>query len=121
MTNEDYIKAAIGLIGGEITDLDGGDGAFWCQVSFPHLDGDAYEVKEAHSSWQWFRDLLAAQLVRQSDEVNSYVTIMRGNSEVRGTMKAGYKLIASHASSDRTMNTIKAIVDSEVLSEQDGS
>ncbi len=65
-------------------------------------------------------DALAAQLVRQvdalpvgkfPDDAPTTVYILNGNTDVWHKRK----MIAQHEGSDRTMNTINAIVDSGVL------
>ena len=59
-------------------------------------------------------DALAAQLVRQVD-LHHEVWTSPNKSTICSALVDGGNRIAGHSGSDRTMNTIKAIVDSGVL------
>ena len=89
----DYIRKAVELA----------DGFRWLhrdQVEIPDLNNAVLRPFEQ----QWFLDALAAQLVRQVDAVlpqQDWLTLSRPFYKTNGP--------------DRTMNTIKAIVDSGVL------
>ena len=98
-------------------------------------DGWAYDLpatmpKQVHISWQWFEDHVAAQLVRQVDalrdrevegeffhtepafgslSIGAAVVYLPDPFEVEPIIVSG---------PDRTMNTIRAIVESGVLNEQ---
>jgi len=67
---------------------------------------------------QYILDALAAQLVRQVDAMDDLSVITEsGCSLVHDVSRRdGYSVgMANHEGPDRTMNTIKAIVDSDVL------
>lgn len=100
----DYIRKAVELA----------DGFRWLnrdQVEVPDLNNVVLRPFEQ----QWFLDALAAQLVRQVDALDDIrCDVDSRYSEVWGN---GQQTLGKHISDDRTMNTIKAIVDSGVLSE----
>ena len=69
----------------------------------------------------WFFDALAAQLVRQVDALDTPDTVEITHDSVwvgyRSKNNESWKRTRRTKSRDRTMNTIKAIVDSDVLPE----
>ena len=68
------------------------------------------------SEYQATLDALAAQLVRQADQNKAFVVIYRENTQVWIEPDDGPEdRIVNEYGPDRTMNTIKAIVDSKVL------
>ncbi len=71
---------------------------------------------------RWFLDALAAQLVRQVDAIDSISLDNKGGEFpeiiVWNFRPGKNRMAASQRGPDRTMNTIKAIVDSGVLSEE---
>ena len=116
MTDEEYIKAAITLAEG------------WRLNRF---DGDLVVIDGLRLGWPthrlvddkvWARpvlDALAAQLVRQVDATNEYLfaSAYPGWSSV--VPKGNHSTpLATHEGSDRTMNTLKCIVDSGVLQQE---
>jgi len=101
MTDADYIKKAVGLADG-------------FEILNDKIVGELLETTEGFFSLdgQIPKDILAAQLVRQVDALdgNHYIYPFDGVSDMvspDGNTKA-------HGP-DRTMNTIRAIVDSGVL------
>jgi len=64
----------------------------------------------------WMLDSLAAQLASQVDALEKYSVITESDCSIVHHFEGNYSFADSGAeSNDRTMNTIKAIVDSEVL------
>ena len=111
MTDEEYIRKAVELAHGrwEISDLTG-------NAFVPPFYNSSYPLNTLE---QWHLDALAAQLVRQVDALAEQiheVDISKGEVWV-GTCDSydGIKGIAKVRGPDRTMNTIKAIVDSKAL------
>jgi len=105
MNNEDYIriKKAVGLADGWKIDPNG----IWPPFPFP-----AYaDIKDTQPI---ILDALAAQLVRQVDSLDKYV--VHAFSTRTAVRTSGPLMdIADAKGPDRTMNTIKAIIDSKVL------
>ena len=69
---------------------------------------------------QWHLDALAAQLVRQVDELESCIAVYiePGVAKVGELVTEGFLINVTHSRGpDRTINTIRAIVESEVLDE----
>ena len=106
----DYIKAIRLADGFDLTED---------QLTFP--SGHYFTVKSADHIVPWMLDALAAQLVRQVDALEVYglwvtdegVTVW---SESEDTPYGPARTFAAQIEGDdRTMNTIKAIVDSGVL------
>ena len=94
---------------------------------------DAWQLFPISELPQTIKDAIAAQLVHQVDELNSMRTHIRDqnakafSSDEYGTARVwtsesglGFGRIAKANDNDRTMNTIKAIVDSGVLSTDQG-
>jgi hypothetical protein len=108
----DYIRKAVELA----------DGYKWLhrdQVEIPDLNNAVLRPFEQ----QWFLDALAAQLVRQAPGVASDFAVYQypiGVSVVDCRDNSAEREIAKVCGPDRTMNTIKAIVDSGVLSADRG-
>lgn len=70
---------------------------------------------EYHSRWPWVRDLLAAQLIRQVDALGFLdFDVDGGGVTISCPSNPEFTPIRLWGD-DRTMNTIKCIVDSEVL------
>ena len=116
MTDEEYIRKGVMLADGwEITLDDEHTEGPWVEIPGVGRHGNDY-----HSRWTWVRDLLAAQLVRQTDHPSiQYVLSAHDGSTViykhneRG--ERFWEKLAEASCDDRTLNTIKAIVDSKVL------
>lgn len=101
MTDNEYIRKAVELADGwEVTDT--GD------IISPIA---AYVGEPMH---QCFLDALAAQLVRQVDALPEPIRVLADRSCECGAGRS-FTVVGTRHSNDRTMNTIKAIVDSEVL------
>ena len=103
-TDRDYIRAAAELLGWNIDDDN------WVYHQFAN-------VSQAYLAWHWVKDHIAAELVRQVDALEQYQFNfgMLGTGvfdRTCGTLKGYCK------GDDRTMNTIKAIVESGVLQRQ---
>lgn len=65
---------------------------------------------------QHYLDALAAQLTRQVDAAGAYITTYIGRTDVHSTVTQDQ--LASVRGDDRAMNTINAIVESGVLSDE---
>ena len=102
MNNQDYIRKAVGLADGYDVGLSTDEG---CWIVPPHGKRD-----EWHSSWQWVQDAVAAQLVRQVGITGAHVVVGDGTA-----IRIGSRLVGVSEGPDRTINTIRAIVDSKVL------
>jgi hypothetical protein len=105
MKDEDYIRKAVELADG------------WGLVI---QKGDAFAIfppntRPIQCHFRFVRDALAAQLVRQVDATQYEVCIAPSYTEVGDFSEDGEECLAVEDGSDRTMNTIKAIVDSGVL------
>lgn len=107
MNDQDYIRKAVELADG------------W------HLNGEAFgtpndgpDLDDIKNITQQDKDALAAQLVRQLDASNScslFVHPPVGDSPGYARILGVRELKVRKEGDDRTMNTIKAIVDSGVL------
>jgi len=111
-TDQDYIRKGVELADGfEIADA-------WIWKIY----GTPQHFRPANQPPQYLLDALAAQLVRQVDALAEVsVEVFQGWSAVRDAEPptiSRFDLAAAYGP-DRTMNTIKAIVDSKVL-EGDG-
>lgn len=108
MTDEEYIRKAVELADG------------W-RVSY-HANGEVCTISNQDKLWQigWCQsqlDALAAQLVRQVDSSPYRIeSDLNGECWIWDSLDStdGYPLETAEGP-DRTMNTIKAIVDSGVL------
>ncbi len=100
MNDQDYIRAAVALA----------DGWQYQQIYFAYLPGcdDAH-----HLGSQVVLDALAAQLVRQVDATDCEVCTGQDHAEIYNQKTQETELI--FRGGNRTMNTIKVIVDSKVL------
>lgn len=104
----DIIKKAVELA--DNFELDSINAYYWHDPS----NGEGFDgiATDSDDPSQWFLDALAAQLVRQVDgsdawfECNDNKQVRIGNDDGLDHWEGG---------PDRTMNTIKAIVDSGVL------
>ncbi|MCK5641588.1 MAG: hypothetical protein KAJ19_12370 [Gammaproteobacteria bacterium] len=111
MNDNDYIKAAVELADGfEWHDGEPG-GIYWPKVPLEANESGLYIWSSLE--YQPVLDALAAQLVRQVDAI-------RGSGVIVGPYKSGiyFEGGTKHefdSGEDRTMNTIKAIVDSKIL------
>lgn len=106
MNNQDYIRKAVELA----------DGWRWLhrdQVEVPLLNSAVVNPFEK----QWFHDALAAQLVRQVDATGSCVVTVHGRGTELSPPDGTWIVRTAHG---RTMNTIRAIVDSKVLETDSG-
>lgn len=119
MKDQDLIRKAFDLADGweyeiEAVDpdyiyLSAADGTYW------HMDEESIPLAELP---RIFVDALAAQLVRQVDALSKFAV----DSDPYGTAKVWERVsgeslsrISKSNDSDRTMNTIRAIVESGVL------
>lgn len=115
MTDEEYLIAAARLTGWVHTDECGE----YCEL--PDSPTSLYLDDMAIHSAQWFKDALAAQLVRQVDATDDYlVKTFPHYSVVRRSRYENHYVVAEVRGDDRAMNTIKAIVDAGVLSTAQG-
>lgn len=101
MNNQDYIRAGVELADGWENGPENGPGSNVVQCGFGN-DQSLDSIKQP------YLDALTAQLVRQCDSKGILVyckvlTLMIGDEKYGGA--------------DRTMSTIKAIIDSKVLEE----
>ena len=113
MTDQDYIRKAIELADGwEPVDAIAG-GMYMVIVTLPGEDGE-FKVRIRDFTGLWL-DALVAQLVRQVDALAGeryvWLTVYRTQTDLASPDKENIW----QKGPDRTMNTIKAIVDSEVL------
>jgi len=112
MTDEEYIRRAVELA----------DGFEWDDEHHIAQLPDEWIAFDGNSLPQYFLDALAAQLVRQVDDISGETTFFF-TSQYDGVYlwagdynaEAGRRDVFKAASQDRTANTIKAIVDSRVL------
>ncbi len=103
MTDQDYIKAGIELADG------------WSIKGDTGIYGpDGFRMGWVDKPFQFGLDALAAQLVRQVDEHHE-VFAKRTKTHVCSALVDGGNSLAMQRGPDRTMNTIKAVVDSGVL------
>ena len=110
MNDQDYIKTGAELADGW-TWTHTGDGKTLSTIKAPH-GFRFYRVNDGFS--QVGLDALAAQLVRQVDEHHE-VFAKRTKTHVCSALVDGGNSLAMQRGPDRTMNTIKAVVDSGVL------
>lgn len=104
MNDQDYIKVAVELADGWALQRNERGVQY---VLGPHFS----MIMHFNHPIDWVLDALAAQLVRQVDnQIGSWI-------EVSPTLTRAYGNHGDHKTEgpDRTMNTIKAIVDSRVL------
>ena len=110
MTDEEYIKAGVEL-------ADGWHLNALADADFYHQWGDSqYDFISSPLSDpdQYLLDALAAQLVRQTDAIKRYTINAFGGASVHSN-PSSVEGIVNRRGPDRTMNTIKAIVDSGAL------
>lgn len=115
MNDQDYIRKAVEIA----------DGWKWIGSYDDGIDyavrAAEYEFDKLDTDQQIIRDALAAQLVRQIDTgQNSRIVSTSGGVSVMTDYfeegrRIGYRCVAEETGPDRTMNAIKAIIDSEVL------
>ena len=110
----DYIKRAVELADGWNW-LDGkGKWAIWAPWNDALL---AYSAEHIES--QWVLDALAAQLVRQVDAIENFELLIRRDvTQLINVYSEAFEMdemIEYSGGHGRTMNTIRAIVDSGVL------
>ncbi len=115
MDNQDYIRKAVELA----------DGWRYFRKDSPENPISYYATPVDDSWWNWdswhpcHLDALAAQLVRQVDTLEKYhITYSTTGEWVRvSDVTSGPEMKVRYTAKDsgRTMNTIKAIVDSNVL------
>ncbi len=110
MTDQDYIRKAVELADGwsipETPELT------YCAPNFdPLCHGHFNDYVDEMP--QWHKDALAAQLVRQVDGLSDYSGVRVRPDITELFLDQGAMAIAT--GDNRTMNTIKAIVDSKEL------
>ena len=109
MSDQDYIRKAVELAEGwHLNELREGYSQLMQPPKHPYL----FDIEDI---CQPYLDALAAQLVRQVDAACGYAVVVKAASTT--ILGANDPPIFKHATyaNDRTMNTIKAIVDSGVL------
>ncbi len=108
MNDQDYIRKAVELANGF-----GGDSfSMWIDA----LGTNIGSVSDYSEPEQWALDALAAQLIRQVDATHHYAVITDiENTQIEDWKSGTGIMIIKSNGYDRTMNTIKAIVDSEIL------
>ena len=116
MNNQDYIRKAVVLSDGFHFDI--ASGYRWvCGGDDPpfHFEGQWNLIPDFHK--QIFLDALAAQLVRQVDATSYDIDTCSDEVYVwhMNDMNDGIVNDAIEKGPDRTMNTLRAIVDSGVL------
>ena len=117
MKDQDYIRAAVKLAEGFVLAPDGQS------VHLPQIGSFVMDNADCPlEGWpQSIKDALAAQLVRQVDAAaNKYFVQSRDTWTIVLRWQdydkaAGHNVVSHSEGPDRTMNTIKAIVDSGVL------
>ncbi len=116
-TEQDYLREAIKFLDYEITEAN--DDGFFFVFPLETKNGQTY-TRHVHCSWQWVKDALAAQLVRQIDQRKvASVYIVPEMTEVQWEYESSDTLdSATSRGPDRNMNTIKAIVDSGVVKDE---
>ncbi len=114
MTDKDYIRAAVDLIGWFFTFV-GEHECVSSPVSTP--DGESPITFIGATTEQHVLDAIAAELVRQVDSTDYGITFDGEMCEVSvwGSEKFTPIVKSSSYGPDRTMNTIKVVVDSGVL------
>jgi len=126
MNDQDYIRKAVDLVD-NFDWSDRGYNGIWIELP----DGSE-ELFQTHQGivvvshpylQQYWLDALAAQLVRQVDALDTPDTVEITHDSVwvgyRSKNNESWKRTRRTKSRDRTMNTIKAIVDSGVLTTGD--
>ena len=110
MRDEDYIKAGVGLTDGFEYEVHFGQVSNWIRTP----EGQRYPDTSLE-----VRALIAEQLVRQVDHIHHYEVVAEiETSRVREWAGPEVKTTTSCTGYDRTMNTIKCIVDSKVLTKE---
>jgi len=114
MNDQDYIRKAVELADGFDNQTDeAGD--------YIEMDDAPYTtvyLDIPRQDDQWFFDALAAQLVKQVDAMILYRLRIEPTGAFMDHEGTGERMSDSTFGGDRTMNTIKAVVDSEVLAEK---
>ena len=108
MNDQDYIRKAVEL-------ADGGEWTEQNNIRTP--DGVCYYLHDGTFATECL-DALAAQLVRQVDVMVEPEIVQRWcgvDINMRNEIGASYTVASSSIENDRTMNTIKTIVDGKVL------
>ncbi len=108
MTDNDYIRKAVELADGFMLNGNLIGGSFMFDV------GGSIEIPTIEDN-QWLLDALAAQLVRQMDELILYSVHIKPIGAFIDHEGTGERITDCYLTGGRTMNTIKAIVDSKVL------
>ena len=111
MQNNELIRKAVELADG-FGFMPGDPGCFYVQEPWDELSAVIEEPD------QWLLDALAAQLVRQVDALGGHPSIAVYQRHTQVFTDSGF---FKRKGPDRTLNTIKAIVDSGVLDEQKSS
>jgi len=110
VTDNEYVKKAVELAGWQTTRL----GNQRVKVFVPWEEGIVKDI--GYIDYPHVLDALAAQLVRQVDAISGIdITIHQTFVDLEQCADGHWFSIAIPESEDRTMNTIKAIVDSGVL------
>ena len=114
MNDGEYIRKAVELVGWLESDEEGE------YLQIPAQPFSAYLDEIRAPCEQYLLDALAAQLVRQVDAlIGIDIDVHKGFSSIttdQGKYSTGHWVeIGEAQGEDRTMNTIKAIVDSKVL------
>ena len=126
MNDKDFIRKAVELADGwgygiedegtedELAYLENADDTFW------YVDEENIDLR---SLPRIFMDALAAQLVRQVDALGTHFvgTAPMGSTVYEIISSVSERPIMKSHGDGRTMNTIKAIVDSGVLDRQESS
>ena len=118
MKDKDYIKAAVELAEGWDHSIGPNGDDLWLDppgVSPPGPYGGMFHIADVGNV---IKDALAAQLARQVDALDK-IYVFCGNGTVcikrEAIVRVRDDIILCIDGPDRTMNTIKAIVDSKVL------
>ena len=107
MTDEEYIRKAVEL-------ADGFEAMDEC-IDILEVDGTLWASAEWEGTEQCVLDALAAQLVRQVDALERWIVDAEHDyTDILDDFNRG-RLKAQALGNDRTMNTLKCIVDSGVL------
>ena len=109
MNDQDYIRKAVELADGWIVEADK-DNRVW--VSGPRFSGTIGALTQPDL------DTLAAQLVRQVDATEHTVIVHDDWTDFATWQGDAYGCFVATKGPDRTMNTIKIIVDSKCLEKQ---
>ena len=111
MNDQDYLRKGAKLAGWTTTRL----GNQRIVVFIPTPDDVTHVLRIGYLDEQHVKDALAAQLVRQVDAVHHYTVVTYIEQTTVEDWAGNGEVIVSVRGFDRTMNTIKAIVDSKVL------